>query len=532
MSNLDRPLAGPRREAKSRGGLLRKLALVLGVLLVVGLIVSRLDFSRSYGSLKNAGFASGSKEGNYYAVVDSLAALATKGKGSIRNLESAGSMENVTRLASSAGGGCDVAFALAQDGSDWGASGKIELIGRLPRAESVFFLGANADQLTELAQLAGKKIGVGPAGSGTERLAKQLFELPRAARPRVSLVNFPLATQLDAAKRGELDLAMLVIDEDAPLITTAVRDTGLQIAGFKHIDVVSRRLPHFRTGRIGAGQYEAVKLLPAEDKRVLRVETVVLGNGCASRSATIDLLNILSRRFPDLVRTNKDTPNTTGLELSTTSKGYFERGGPELADEYVPWLVDVMPPANWAYVIMGVSVLFNAMSAGHRFRLWRIDDARVKLEGRLSTVFGPNITLGDISRNRARRKADRTGDESGDAVAHRGARGAGRPLAPPVTLRAGPDGPGRWATGTRKRSSTRPCRSSETSSAAPTRRRSPTCRARCGSPAAGGRCRCRASSSGDRAHSGSRGPARGRLAHAAVLRAQRFADLLGRRVGA
>jgi TRAP-type uncharacterized transport system substrate-binding protein len=398
MGNLDRPLAGPRQESKGRGGLLRKIALVFGMLFAVGFVVSRLDFSRSYGSLRNTGFASGSKEGNYFAVVDELAKIAAHGNGSIRNVASAGSMDNVNRLVSSAGGSCDVAFALAQDGSDWGASSKLELLGRLPKAESVFFLGADADKLSELAQLAGKKIGVGPAGSGTERLAKQLFEIPELRGLGVQLVNRPLLDQLDAAKKGELDLALLVIDEDAPLVSTAVREMGLQIAGFKHIDVISRRIPHFRTGRIGAGQYEAVKVLPAEDKRVLRVETVVVGNHCASHSATVDMLNVIARRFPDLVRYNKETANTTGLEPSVTAKGYYERGGPELADEYVPWLVDVMPPTNWAYIVMGVSILFNAMGVGHRFRLWRIDDARVKLEGELAHLFGPNVTIGDISR--------------------------------------------------------------------------------------------------------------------------------------
>jgi TRAP-type uncharacterized transport system substrate-binding protein len=402
VANLDRPLAVSRRDTSRGGrrGLLRKLGLVLGVLFFVGLVVSRLDFSRSYGSLRHVGFASGTPDGNYHRIVDDLAKLAALGNGSLRNVESAGSSDNVTRLASAAAGSCDVSFALAQDGSDWGDATKnrIELLGRLPRSESVFFLGRDADALTELSQLAGKKVGVGLSGSGAERLAKQLFELPEVRGLGVQLVNGSLASQLEAARKGELDLALVVIDEDAPLMTTAIREQGLQIAGFSHIDVIARRLPHFRTGRIGAGQYEAVKVLPAQDKRVLRVETVVLGNRCASRSATIDMLNVLTRRFPDFIRHNKETPNTTGLEPSATARGFFERGGPELADEYVPWLVDVMPPANWAYVVMGVSLLFNAMGAGHRFRLWRIDDARVKLEAELSPLFGQNVTLGDISR--------------------------------------------------------------------------------------------------------------------------------------
>ena len=40
-----------------------------------------------------------------------------------------------------------------------------------------------------------------------------------------------------------------------------------------------------------------------------------------------------------------------------------------------------------------VSLLFNAMNTAHRFRLWRIDDARVKLEDELSRLFGEEAQL-------------------------------------------------------------------------------------------------------------------------------------------
>ena len=56
-----------------------------------------------------------------------------------------------------------------------------------------------------------------------------------------------------------------------------------------------------------------------------------------------------------------------------------------------------MPPANWAYVVMGVSLLFNAMGFGHRFRLWRLDAARVDLESDLGKVFGPSFSIGDLA---------------------------------------------------------------------------------------------------------------------------------------
>lgn len=406
MADLERPLARPAPPERPRFGVARKAALLFLVLGLVGFVVSRLNLARDLHRL-HAAALSGTKEGNYHAIVGDLSRIAAESKGSIVNIESTGSVDNVARLAAASEGKCDVHFALAQDGTDFSKAGKkVELIGRLWKAESVFFLGKKADELTTFASLSHKRIGIGPDDSGTARLARQMFALPELASLGVVLENHTAAEQLARAERGELDLAVFVIDEDATFVGQAVRERGLQIAGFSHIDVVARRLPHFRTGRIGAGQYDAVKILPPQDKRVLRVETLVLTNGCASRSATIDFMSVLARRFPDFVRHNKETPNATGLTVASAAKGFFDHEGPEIADEIVPWAVDVMPPANWAYVVMGVSVLFNAMGAGHRFRLWRIDDARVKLENEIATVFGAGTTLGDIMR--AERGKDQT----------------------------------------------------------------------------------------------------------------------------
>ncbi len=378
----------------------RGVAVVLA-LVIVGALVAQLEVKRDLHRL-DAGLLSGAQEGNYHAIAVELAALAAKENGKLRDVTSAGSTENVTRLRA-ASSSCEAAFALVQDGTDWGGGG-LELVARLPKAESVVFLGRDADKITLFSQLAHAKIGVGPEGTGSARLASQLFALPEMAALGVALVHAKVEDEPAMLQDGRLDLALIVIDEDAPWLGNAVRG-GLQLAGFSQIDVVGRRLPHFKTGRIGAGEFDAVRVLPAADKRVLRVETLLVKNRCAGRSATIDLLRVLAGRFPELMRHNKETPNTTGLTLAPAARSFYDLEGPELADEYVPWLVDVMPPANWAYVVMAVSILFNVMGLGHRFRLWRIDAARVKLEAELGAVFGPTTTLGDIAHARPEEEA-------------------------------------------------------------------------------------------------------------------------------
>ena len=68
----------------------------------------------------------------------------------------------------------------------------------------------------------------------------------------------------------------------------------------------------------------------------MKIETVLVGNGCAGRVATTDLLSTIAADMPEFVRHNRDTPNLTGLALAPAAADFFANGGPQMADEYVP----------------------------------------------------------------------------------------------------------------------------------------------------------------------------------------------------
>jgi TRAP-type uncharacterized transport system substrate-binding protein len=380
------------RLARSRAP---RLAFALFAVVALGVALARMDLRPSLRHV-HLRLLSGSAEGNYHAMGDAIAAAAAKKGGRIENVATAGSMENVERLARAAHT-CEVEVALVQAGLPFAQAPELTLVARLAKAESLFLLGKRADGITEFAQLARLRIGVGPEGSGTARVVEQIFGSRDFRGLGAVLSHHTVAEQLDLAQRGELDLAAFVMDEDAALIQDAVRDRGLALVGFPHADVVARQFPFLRKGRIGAGEYDAVRMLPPVDKEVLRVDTLVLGNGCARRSQVMGLLTALGEVFPDLARHNRETPNLTGLEVAPAAKAWFE-AGPEIVDEYLPRVGDVMPPSNWVHLMLAISILFNVMGVANRFVLWRIDVARVRAEQEIARCFGPAATLGDIAR--------------------------------------------------------------------------------------------------------------------------------------
>jgi TRAP-type uncharacterized transport system substrate-binding protein len=387
---LQRVLGLSRRAASMSTS--TKMALLFGMLALISLLVALYDPRPSLRHVRVA-FLSGSPTGNYFATVDKLAAETARRKGHIVNVASAGSVENIERLVA-AKATCDIQFALVQDGVDWPSGQPMELIGRLPRPEALIFLGRDADRIKSPQDLRGLRLGIGPPGSGTENLARRVLAPLTELDLKVS--THPIDRQLDMLERGELDLGAMVIDENAQLVVDAVRRRKLQILNIPGAAALAQRLPFARVGQIEAGRYDYVGNVPEQDKQVLHVDTLVIGNGCASPSVTQGLMTAISEVFPTFVRHNREDENLTGIPLSKAARSYFDNQGPDLIGEYAPWIVDILPTATWVQLIIGLSTLFAAMAVGHRFQLWRLDVARVSIEREIPTLFHPGITVDEI----------------------------------------------------------------------------------------------------------------------------------------
>jgi hypothetical protein len=91
-------------------------------------------------------------------------------------------VENARRLIDDAKS-CKVHFALVQNGIAYPDGHQLELIGRLPRPESLVILGRNVERIREPADLKGLRIGIGPAGSGTEEMMRRVL-VQLGTRPR------------------------------------------------------------------------------------------------------------------------------------------------------------------------------------------------------------------------------------------------------------------------------------------------------------------------------------------------------------
>jgi TRAP-type uncharacterized transport system substrate-binding protein len=387
MSLLDDLAFGPSGGRKAWA---RSLLVVLAVLaLAAGVLYYTV--SGDYAFLR-ASVLTGSPTGAYYALGDRLAARALKKNGHLKVIATAGSVENIARLVGD-NGRCVPAFAFVQDGVPAPLDAGLQTLGRLPQPESLFLLARRGRAINTFNDIKGASVGIGPEGSGTAYLMQQLLENSDLSGLGLKPSNYDLEAQAGLVRDGQLDLAAFVMNESAELARTLVNKYDLEIVAPADIEGLVAREKWLRLGRIPAGYYDIAKPIPATDKSVAQVDTLVMTNGCVHRAERIAFLMLLSEEFPNFVRVNPPpaAKSQDSAPLSDEAREFFASGEPEIADKYFPWLVNLMSPAYWIYLVMVATVLLNAAGAYSRFRLWRIDANRALLESRLKALAYPGL---------------------------------------------------------------------------------------------------------------------------------------------
>src|SRR5262245_24105140 len=172
--------------------------------------------------------ASGSQNGAYFRYAQRYAEELRKEGLSVEVRETAGSVENLSLLGRE-GSGVEVGIVQS------GVAGKDEVehlysLGSLYR-EPLWVFYRGDEELERVSQLAGKRIGVGPPGSGTYAIAMQLLAVNGLAGPKSSgeesravLVQKNVAEAAKALQEGELDAACFVAAIEADYIQGLLGD--------------------------------------------------------------------------------------------------------------------------------------------------------------------------------------------------------------------------------------------------------------------------------------------------------------------
>lgn len=209
----------------------------------------------------------GGTGGIYYPLGGALASLLSVSDSSRQYTAevTGGSVENVNRLRE---GQIDIGFALSvsvyeayHGGEDYVEPFESLRIVAPLYPNLVHILVPRGSRATSLEDLAGKRISVGSAGSGTEQVARQLLEAYGMSYDDVEERFLTFSESAASIKDAAIDAAIISVGYPAAAVLEATTTGGARLLSLdsRHLEILRDQYPYYSTGTIPRGAYPGVE---------------------------------------------------------------------------------------------------------------------------------------------------------------------------------------------------------------------------------------------------------------------------------
>jgi TRAP transporter TAXI family solute receptor len=177
----------------------------------------------------------------------------------LKLVATAGSMENLALLRDPRSG---VDAALMQSGTIRGGQGPdLESLGTLFYEPLWIFHRSELGGLT-LESVRGRKVSIGPAGSGVSALSLELLKLNGLDQLVGELLALEPKVAADKLLAGEIDMAFIIASWDAPVVQQLIADERVSLTNVPRADAYVALYPFLRKVTVPAGVGDLAKHLP------------------------------------------------------------------------------------------------------------------------------------------------------------------------------------------------------------------------------------------------------------------------------
>ena len=367
----------------------RELMLIVGpvLLLVAGAILLALQFVEP-APPKRVTSTTASQTGGYYATGQKYAAIMKKAGITLDVKTSAGSVENVQRLLDPKSG---VDVALLQGGTTNSTeSPGIVSLGRI-YLEPMWVFYRSEETLDRLSALKGRRVIVGPEGSGTRKLALTLLGPSGVTADNATFQPLAGAAAIEAIATGTADAAFFTSAAEAPQIQTLLRAPGVKVMSLTQAEALTRLFPYLSRIVLPKGAIDLVNNIPAQD-----VEMVAPMAALVAREnlhpALVGLLVEAAREVHKrggMFQRIGDFPKPLDpeFEMSEDAERYY-KAGPSFLKRFLPfWLATFIERMSVIAVPLA-GILLPLFKIGPALYKWRIKRRINYWYGRLKALEG------------------------------------------------------------------------------------------------------------------------------------------------
>lgn len=287
--------------------------------------------------------AAGGKDGAYYRFAMRYAELLKQDGIAVTVRDTKGSVQNVELLVDE---DSDVYLAFVQSGiADPAKCEKLQSLCSLYR-EPLWIFYRSEQQLDRMSQLNGKRIAIGPEGSGTRAITLQLLQANDMDELTADLIPLSGGDAAEALMRGEIDAAFFVASIEASYIQRLMKDPEIHLMELIQTEAYLRRFRYLSTVTVHAGLLDLKNNLPSTDTVLLAPAATLVAHESLHPALIPLLLKAASKvhRTGDLLSNSGEFPSVayTDLPVSEEAEHYF-RYGPPVLQRFLPfWLASLI----------------------------------------------------------------------------------------------------------------------------------------------------------------------------------------------
>ena len=324
--------------------------LVILVSILLAALIS-IIIAYHFKSPDNLTMTTGFENGSYAIFGERYRQILEREKITLELLPSSGSIENLKRLNDKS---YRVDAGFVQDGmsSPAEANNLVSLgaIGYSPLW--VFYRGQ--ETFNYLSELKGKRIAIGPEGSGVRKFAIDLLKLNNSAAPPTVLLDLSSDAANKALLEGTVDAVMIIGAEDNALVKELLYAPKVKLMSFRQAEAYTRLIPALSHVVLPQGILDVSKKMPSQDVHLLSVTTSLIVRKDLHPALIYLLLDAAVEIHSDAGWVNKKGEFPTLKELSFPSSNYAER----FYRSGRPFLLDYLPFGIAAFVDRTILFMF------------------------------------------------------------------------------------------------------------------------------------------------------------------------------
>ncbi|HTN66295.1 MAG TPA: TAXI family TRAP transporter solute-binding subunit [Burkholderiaceae bacterium] len=287
---------------------------------------------------------------------------------------SLGSQENLQRLNDPASG-VDIAFVQSgsTDQAEAERKGLISL-GSL-FTEPVWLFFRDSRDITQLSDLKGLRINLGPEGTGVPRLFRQLLDVNGVEPNQLTLGALENTPATVALLDGSIDGLVFSSAPDAPLIQMLLQTPGIRLLDFAQAEAYTRRLPFLSHVVLPRGIVDLGRDLPPRDVHLI-APTATLVAREKLHPALTDLLVQAAAGIHGSAgwfRRQGEFPTASYTEIPVAPEAAkFYRDGAPFLQRYLPYWLANFTERMWVVLVALGALLLPLSRIVPPLYVWKV----------------------------------------------------------------------------------------------------------------------------------------------------------------